>query len=155
MDPTAFDTTRLATLLEGLGRSVGLPELQPDENGSCTLMFDEVVVTFQQDAPGRQVTLHTQIGILPADAPAARLETLLAANLFWIQTAGATLALLPANRALVLAQRFELERVEQVHFEEALARFLDTADLWRDALLKPEAPSATENVRAMTFGMLA
>lgn len=155
MDSTAIDTTRLAALLEGLGRTFGLPGLQPDENGSCILMFDEVVVTFQQDTLGRQVTIHTEIGTLPADASTARLETLLAANLFWTQTAGATLALLPANRALVLARRFELERLEQVQFEEALAGFLDAAELWREALLKPEAPSATENVQAMTFGMLA
>ena len=152
---SALDTTRFAALLKGLGRSFGLPDLQPDEDGCCILMFDEIVVTLQLDATGKHVTIHTQIGTLPPDASAGRLESLLAANLFWTHTAGATLALLPGNRAVVLARRCVLEALEQPQFEHDLAGFLDAAERWREELQKPEAVPANPDVPAMPFGMLA
>jgi hypothetical protein len=75
--------------LEGLGKSFGLPGLAPDANGGCLLMFDDTVITLQQDVAGHQLTVHTEVGHLAPDASKQRLEGLLAANLFWAHTAGA------------------------------------------------------------------
>ena len=152
---SSLDTGRFEALLEGLGRTFGLPDLGPDENGSCLLMFDDAVVTLQQDAPGKHLTVYTQVGLLAADTSLARVESLLAANLFWTQTAGATLSLLPANRALILARRFELQHIELASFEEDLASFLNAADVWREALLKPDATLMAGHADAVMLGALA
>ena len=133
-----FDTARLAGLLEGLGRSFGLPGLKADDKGGCLLMFDDALVTLQQDPAGQHLTMHTEVGRLAADASKERLEALLAANLFWARTGGATLALLPANRALLLARRLELERLSLADFEASLGEFLKAADAWREQLALPE-----------------
>jgi hypothetical protein len=81
-------------------------------------------------------------------------ETLLSANVFWSQTAGATLSLVPATRALLLARRFELERLTVAEFEAALGDLLNATELWRDLVARPEenAQPSWDTAAAMAGG---
>src|SRR5262245_50605592 len=80
-------------LIAALGADIGLPNLQLDEEGRCTLDFDATRVTFELDERAENLFLYSGLGTLSADALPATAERLLAANLFWRGTGGATLAL--------------------------------------------------------------
>jgi hypothetical protein len=79
---------RFAALLAALAKTFGLDELSADEDGACALMFDDQPVSLQLDSEGGRFTLFAQVGMLAPGVPPARLENLLAGNLFWAATEG-------------------------------------------------------------------
>ena len=121
-----------AALLAGFGESIGIHDLTPDEQGACTLKFDDQVVTFQQEQSSGRMIAYSVLGQLGADTPASKLRDLLSANLFWLGTADATLALDADSQKLVLERRFDTERCSPVEFEELIGLFVDTAEAWHE-----------------------
>lgn len=75
---------------------------------------------------------YSVLGQLGADTPASKLRDLLSANLFWLGTADATLALDADSQKLVLERRFDTERCSPVEFEELIGLFVDTAEAWHE-----------------------
>jgi hypothetical protein len=145
-----------SALLAALGKTFGIPDLRPDDAASCTLSFDDHVVTLQQDANGRSFTVLTEVGKLPAESSAARAQALLAGNLFWARTGGATLSLLEATRGVILARQFNLDHLDAHAFETALGEFLNAADAWRAELAAPEGQStAAAEPTAFPMGLRA
>ncbi len=144
---TEIDVSAFSRLLEAFGRAIGLPGLGPDAAGFCSLRFDQHLVNLQQDPAGREVTLFTHLGDLPEDASSATLRKLLAANLFWTATSGATLALEEASGGVALALRLPLDHLSEVEFEHRLSDFVNAVERWKGfvATLTHEggAPAAT------------
>lgn len=134
-----------AHLLEALGTDLGIAGLHLDDEGRCTLAFDDVRVTFEFDEQRGQVFLYAGLGILPADAPAALLERLLGANLFWRGTGGATLGLDEGSRRLVLVQAVASDTINETAFRAVVERFVATAETWMGRAAEPPG----EKVEAM------
>lgn len=139
--------TAAASLITALGIDVGLPELRLDGEGRCVLDFDATRVTFEADEATEALFLYATLGLLPADAPVATMERLLAANLFWRGTGGATLGFDPASRRIVLAQSLPASRISEVAFKATVERFVTTAELWSASLTKAEADGGADVAR--------
>ncbi|MFO1058430.1 MAG: type III secretion system chaperone [Dongiaceae bacterium] len=95
--------------LRAYGDAVGLGPLATDANGTCTLEFDgRLEVTLASDPDRARVVLWLVLGALPESGRAEAMEALLRANLFWRETGGATLSLMPQGGDVVMAAEWPL-----------------------------------------------
>lgn len=147
----AAQSPNLASHLMALGREVGIPALVVNEQGACLMSFDEHVVTFQEEDEGRSVTMYTVLGPLPRDTRVGVFRHLLAANLFWAETHGATVALDDSTDSLVLARDVDVSKLAEEEFQELLGLFLDTADWWHAHYLEDDD---VEKVDLMSMGAM-
>lgn len=110
-------------LLAALAEKTGIDPLLVGEDGVSILSFDEVDVLLARDE--QALILFARLGMAP-QGDSDFLEALLAANLFWQETGGATLSLEPYSRTVVMARRLvrtELDSVDTVEAAiETLAR---------------------------------
>ena len=84
-------SNRFRNLLGDFGASIGIPELELDEENRCTLGFDEVVVSFELGADAESIHLYAYLGdVVQANADAL-FSALLDANYCFKGTQGATL----------------------------------------------------------------
>jgi len=133
--------TNFSALLGALSKTFGLDSLETDETGACVLLFDENLVSLQPDPDDERFTVATEVGTLASDVGSARLENLLAANLFGAGTGGATLGLLKETRRVLLTRAFDLVHLDPAAFEKELETFLNAADQWRHYLGAGDAPA--------------
>ena len=121
-------TTPVPLMIAELFERLGLGQAPADSDGVSVLSFDEVDVLLSVDE--QAIVIFSRVGEAPADSPAF-LEALLAANLFWQDSGGATLSLEPFSRAVILARRLafaELGSVDQLELE--LESFAQSAVTW-------------------------
>lgn len=122
-----------AGLIEALGEQMGDKELKPAEDGSCTLVFDDLPVSLQYLDKRGEIMFYCVAGSIPADAAAKAglYSRLLEANYFFRGTGGGVLA---ADEATGLIGFFRLERaatLDQPAFLLLLESFLNLASHWR------------------------
>jgi Tir chaperone protein (CesT) family len=137
---------RADALIRALGHAVGIDALALDDGGTCTLRFDETVLTFELDEGEDRLVLHAAVGPLPAEGQAELLARLLEGNLFWKDTHGATLALDRREDRVLLLRAVPLDS-PSAGFPGLVERFVDAAEAWREVIAKargavPE-PAAT------------
>jgi hypothetical protein len=136
------DITRARELLAGLAEQLGLETLLSDEEDMALLEFD--------DAPAINLALEEDGGItLTAylgEAPKGNLELaeeLLASNLNWRDTDGATLSMERQSRGVFLARRWAVaELVDGQGLSAALEQFILLAQHWIDILPQLSATAA-------------
>ena len=82
-------------LLDGFGKTLTVGALTLDERtSSCVLIFDEqLVINIEYDEQTQRLVLSSYLHELPATGAEPLLRELLAANLYWHRTNGATLCL--------------------------------------------------------------
>jgi hypothetical protein len=134
-------------LLGELGESLSLPKLlEPDEDDSCHVLFDEKVAVEFRRASGSLVLFATLGEFDTSDRPDLALG-LLEANLFWQGTAGATLGVSNAG-LVVMAHRMPLAGLDLPKLSDVLERFVKVAEGWHRELRQPavasDAPRALE-----------
>ena len=117
-------------LLAALGRQVGIAQLGLDDAGCCALSFDTTVVNFELDEETHRLFLYADVGDAPRQLGEALYRDLLAANLLWRGTGGATLSLDEGRRRFVLAHAIPVERISEADFVETVERFVDIAETW-------------------------
>jgi hypothetical protein len=83
---------RAGALVRTLGHAVGIDALALDDGGTCTMRFDETVLTCELDSGEDRLVLHAVLGP-PPDGQAELFARLLEGNMCWKDTQGATLAL--------------------------------------------------------------
>lgn len=129
-------------LLNELAAVLGLPTLLDEDEDLLILNFE--------DSPALSISLDEDeglvvaacLGVAPPDDPEF-LEELLAANLMFRDTNGATLSLERQTRQVFLARRWStLELSTAQGLERALKEFLQFADVWQRAL--PRLTSAAD-----------
>lgn len=135
---------RLQILLRELGQRIGLNQLQLDADGGCALELDQrMVVSFQYRETDNALWLYTDLGVVPQRS-LALYEKLLQANLFWQQTAGATLSLSADEPPhAVLAYPLSCVSLEETPLGIALETFVTTVETWQHQLHSAAAPSGT------------
>ncbi len=137
----------MTNLFRQFGQTIGLPELTPDNDGYCCLSFDELVVHFQADAQEDDTLLmFSRLGEIDDEEPSALYRDLLAANLFWGGTAGATLGVEPDTKMVVLATKLSLRTLDNVHFEELLKNFIDVAEQWQKKIAQFTSTDETAEI---------
>jgi hypothetical protein len=128
-----MSTDRAGALIRALGHAVGIDALALDDNGTCTLRFDETMLTCELDAGEDQLVLHAVLGPLPTDGRAELLARLLEGNLFWKDTHGATLALDRRDARVLLLRAVPLDS-PPAGFPGVVERFVDGAEAWREVI---------------------
>src|SRR6516165_10233600 len=124
---------RAGALIRALGHAVGIDALSLDDGGTCTLRFDETVLTLELDEGEDRLVLHAGLGPLPAEGQAELLARLLEGNLFWKDTHGATLALDRRNARVLLLRAVPLD-APPAGFPGLVERFVDAAEAWREVI---------------------
>lgn len=123
-----------AGLIDTFGRSIGLDGAAPDAEGYCAMSFDELVVHFQYDSEDNSLTLFSRIGIADEDRLEGIYAMLLAANMFWQGTKGATLSVEPEGQMVFIADRRDVAYLSDASFREWLGAFVNIAEYWSDRL---------------------
>lgn len=134
-------TQESEALIGELGKALGIEGLAFDAEGVCDLVFDEAItVRLAQDAAADRVLAVSAVGRIGDDGGEAMLENLLAANLFWSGTGGATIAAEP-DGTLALMQAWPLAGLGFPQFEEGLRGFVEACEAWTRRLQGAEAPA--------------
>ncbi|MEJ0017899.1 MAG: type III secretion system chaperone [Acetobacteraceae bacterium] len=90
-------------LLRDFGAGIGLPQLSPDEQGYCCLRIgEEITISLQYEPEAQNLVLFARLCQIDETASEAANEMMLAGNMFWGQTRGATLAVEPVERIVFL-----------------------------------------------------
>lgn len=134
-----------AALMDEFAHYVGLPELEPDEEGAYCLLFDDYVITIRcLDPPGRapRILMHAHVGFLPSARREERCLELLRANLMFHGTDGATLAA-DADSALISLQRAApLRQLDLASFVRMLESFVACTVHWTEVCAVPDGERA-------------
>jgi hypothetical protein len=133
---------RSRAVLRALGADLGLGELVFDEERSCMLKFDDVLIDIEcPDGPSVYLTIALFSLHLPLQA--AVLANLLQANLYGRGTAGAALACDKRTGAVFLQDRLDKRTLALPLLIERIAALAAAAEHWRantprDVALPPE-----------------
>jgi hypothetical protein len=112
-------------LLEQLGREVELGGLAFTEEGYCSLGLDTGRV--QDDG----LLFMTALGEAPEGESRVRvLELLLGANAFWVGTQGATLALDPGLRQVLLMRKEPLDALQRHGLRPVIGELIEAGERW-------------------------
>jgi len=131
------------TLIAELGAAIGLPELKLDEDGACTLSFDDnITVNLRLDPETDAVVLYSPLGLLEADGSVAVKDALLEANLLFQGTGGCTLGVDSNMGLVVLAYREHVAQVRAPLLMERIEAFVNVAEAWRERLERLQSGQA-------------
>ncbi len=124
----------LTALLDALGAKMGLDGLGLDEEGRCSLLFDEVhEVTFALNPDDRAILLFGEVGAFDPHDPACGLR-LLSASLLGAETGGAALSVDRARDRIILWKRHDDNLPDLTALEQAINDFLRQVIAWKGRL---------------------
>lgn len=142
-------------LLIELADQLGTGPLQLDDDGATILVFDGIEVILAREAD--HLLVFAKLGEAPDDN-IEFVEALLAANLFWRETGGATLSLEPHSRLILLATRLAVAEIESVdHLELQIETFALTVQAWQQTVnrLRDETGHAEQDPQLPAYANLA
>ncbi|MCX5769441.1 MAG: type III secretion system chaperone [Candidatus Hydrogenedentes bacterium] len=117
-------------------------QLDPDNN-SCVLLFDqEILLNIEYDAPADRMIFYVYLGELPQANAEPLLRELLSANLFWMRTRGATLALEEGTNGIILLYAHPLEDLDKAKFEAVVQNVVQQAENWKKRVGEIKAKTA-------------
>lgn len=135
------DAKLLHDLVNEYARSIGLSPVSLDEEGRCSLLFDDKFsVTLEPHRESRALVLFAELGPVPAGRELDFCQKMLEGNYFWQHTGGlGTLALAPEEdphvpRTAALMYQAPLQSLDFGTFQNRLSDFVDTAEAWMDYL---------------------
>lgn len=121
-------------LLKELGRHIGLEQLELDEEGQCTLAFDEeIVVTFVADPDGG-LNAVSFVGELPESGANAFVRGLLEENFLPSNHGGARFAIEPSSNRVVMVGRWDAQKTDMGSFSIQLESFVNSIDAMQKAM---------------------
>lgn len=121
--------------LKDIALTMGLPALDFDANGCARMLFDgKVAVNFESDELAGQLHLYSDLGELPLRGREAVYRALLEANLYGVQTQGATLAVDGSQDQVVLSRSVLVEELSLNSFSLVLEGFVGCAEYWQQFL---------------------
>lgn len=115
-------------LLTDFGKYLGLESLALDENGHCSLTFDETCVHIEAMDESSFVLLHSSLGEIPENSGREIYTRLLDANYFFQHTAGATLGLEADTGLVVMSHVVDMQDMELSSWEAVVQAFVDAAE---------------------------
>ena len=134
----------MENMLSEFGASIGMPDLKPDAEHRCNLMFDDVAVSFELGVDDDSLYIYSLLGPVPATGAEGLYADLLHANHVFEGTAGATLGVDPETRGIVLVRAERLESLRLPAFETLVEDFVNVAERWMKRIESGEVESAAE-----------
>jgi hypothetical protein len=99
------------------------------------LMFDDkIVLNLELDTKFGQLLVYAYLGEVPLVGRENIFEKLLETNFFWNGTDGFTICIDKQSQTVVIMTRFQLPLHNSETFEEKLADFVDTTEIWMHKL---------------------
>lgn len=133
---------RLASLLKGLGRHIGLPDLALSDDNICRIVLDgHLVIDIEHQPATDNVQVFSVVGPHPGDN-VHLLHRLLAGNLFGQGTGGAVLGLDEQRGEILLCQPFDLSVTTPERFISILDTFAGFVQAWTEEILDAEEEDA-------------
>lgn len=118
----------VGNLLKELGRHIGLEQLELDDEGQCTLAFDEdIVVTFVGDPDGG-LNAVSFVGELPDSGAESFVKSLLAENFLPSNHGGARFAIEPNSNRVVAVGRWDAQKTDVISFSAQLEAYVNSID---------------------------
>lgn len=124
-------------LIRDLGALLEIPDLELDETHACQLSFDEILLCLEVDESLGRILVYAPVADLPAAGREELLLMMLAGNLFWGETGGATLACSRTAEKAVLQESISLERLTLQALADRLEAFLAKCESWAAKLANP------------------
>lgn len=133
-------------LLTQLGNTLTVGPLTLDERTrSCVLVFDDnLVINIEYDDSTERLVFSSYLAELPATGAEPLLRELLAANLYWHRTRGATLGLEEGTGGVLLTYAHAVVDLDGPKLEAVLQTFVQQAERWTQRITEAtRAPAAT------------
>jgi predicted DNA-binding ribbon-helix-helix protein len=109
--------------------------LQVDEDKRCSLKLENAyTLTIEESADCKTLYLYTVLGKVDDQSKSVIFNTLMEANLFGLQTAGANFAFESQDKVIVLYQYFQTQKIDYHEFEELFWEFLNTTKIWTEKI---------------------
>lgn len=145
----------IESLIATLGSHIGL-ELKLDENGSCSLMVDEMCVLIQDVSEAHAVGFWGKIGQPPPENPAKLYQLMLEANHLFRATAGSTISKDPESGDFYLCRLLDLRSLDAEDFLSSLERFVNTLESWQRLLAdyRPELQGEADEMSESDTGFI-
>lgn len=134
--------------LQSFSKDMGISQLAFDNNGVCAIRYgDDVECVLECPTEAEIVYFYSPMGEVEAFGDGV-LRELLKANLFCLETHGATFALDTNGSKIVLCYPQPTPLLDETAFRNILVNFLEISAIWYERLHKPEAfnPSSIEVV---------
>ncbi|MBV7486820.1 type III secretion system chaperone [Bordetella sp. BOR01] len=134
--------THFQALVQQLGARLGAPDMHTDDSGYLALTIDSVEAHFQYEPDDGIVVLFTRLQEVEIERAAEIYGLLLAANLFWQGTNGATFSIDFDTGKVFLADRRRAEGLSEQELEDWLEGFVNIAIHWQQRLETANAGGA-------------
>ena len=129
-----MSSTVMNNLLREFGASIGIPDLQIDEEYRCNMMFDEVPVSFELGAGDESMYIYSLLGHVPDDGLERFYAELLHANYVFADSGGSTLSVDSQSGNIVLLREERLELLRLSRLESVVEQFVNVAEGWMSRL---------------------
>ena len=136
------------------GKEMGLPDLKLNEDGICSLSFDEKInVDIFYRKEQEQVIFAAPIGDVPSEGQESFFRQLLIANAFGIENAGAVLGIEKDENRVILSYMFISSTFSFDLFKTVLANFVDLVEAWQEKIKTIETESSSFSSEGYTMPM--
>ena len=125
-----MSSTVMNNLLREFGASVGISDLQIDEEYRCNMMFDEVPVSFELGDGDESIYIYSLLGRVPDDGREQLYAELLNANYVFADNGGSTLSVDSRSGNVVLLREERLELLRLSRLESVVEQFVNVAESW-------------------------
>jgi hypothetical protein len=147
-------TTQGDTLLGGLGKTLGIPNLEFDEKNYCCLAFDDVVLNIELDRTRREILVYSEVAPLAANMSADRLLDILQANHYATLTGSGSVGIDRSAGRIYFSDRMLYEALEAKSFEARISEFVDRVEGWQRFLAEADNRTVSTAVHVVDLGML-
>ncbi|MCQ2444868.1 MAG: type III secretion system chaperone [Mailhella sp.] len=113
-------TDTFAELMTGTGERLGFGPTPPDKDGYCVFDFGPTFVSCALSGDGSMIRLTAPVAEIPGECPAAVLERLLDAQLFFKDTRGAAFSYQKGNGAVLLHLNVRTAGLDSVMLEHCV-----------------------------------
>jgi Tir chaperone protein (CesT) family len=131
-------------LLAAFGKTLTLDGLAFGDDDTCVLLFDDdLAVTIEFDAPETRLVFSVFLDKLPEIGVEPLLRELMAANLYWLGTGGATIGLQASTGALMLVIASPVTALDDAGFERVIDESLRVSLRLRARIVAHKSGHAT------------
>jgi len=136
-------------LVAEFGKMLTVEGLQlSEESNSCVLVFDgDIVLNIEYDAVAERMLFSVYLDELPQENAEPLLRELLAANLYWHRTRGATFCLEEGTGGIILVYPHSIDHLDNGSFETVVENVVQQAESWKGRIAgrKAEAEAAAQS----------
>lgn len=127
-----------AELLTAFGQEIGIPELTFDANGTCSLIFDDMVVNIEKNTEGEKIFLYSTVGTIPTTEKETFYKMLLESNAFFKGTGGGTLAVDEPSDAVLFLYQMSVKAMDNAAFSRTIENFINITEHWINKLSRQQ-----------------